>query len=165
MLDNCIDIRERWNAVESMLQVWLKERREILITYTAIASLMENEPILDSSRDNTEPQDNLQRLCEVLVDYVSAGHFEVFYELIREAEAIGDGSDKLATSIIPQIIDTTEVILGFDEKYPLPAGEPVAYTTDLSLLGEILERRFELEDRLIVGLHRAHAVLVGQQGV
>ncbi len=106
-------------------------------------------------------QQNLQHLCEVLVDYVSAGHFEVFYELIREAEAFGDGSDKLANTIIPQITDTTEVILGFDEKYPLPENIPANYTADLSLLGEILERRFELEDRLIVGLHRAHAVLVG----
>ena len=29
MLDNCKDNRERWQAVETLLQGWLKERREL----------------------------------------------------------------------------------------------------------------------------------------
>jgi regulator of sigma D len=156
MLDNCTDMRERWHAVESLLQGWLKERRNILVEYAGIASTIEQNP------DSIHSQQHLQRLCEVLVDYVSAGHFEIFHELIREAEVFGDGSDQLATTILPQITDTTEVILGFDEKYPLPEDVSADYTADLSLLGEMLERRFELEDKLIIGLHKAHAVLVGQ---
>ena len=77
------------------------------------------------------------------------------------SEAFADGSGKVASDIIPQIGDTTEVILGFDEKYPLPEGEHGDYKADLSLLGEVLESRFELEDGLIAGLHKAHATLVG----
>ena len=77
---------------------------------------------------------------------MSVGHFEVYYELIREAESFADGSDKLANEIIPSICDTTEVILGFDEKYP--SEQPADLGADMSLLGEVLESRFELEDRL-----------------
>ncbi len=155
MLDDYGNARERWNAVEKLLQGWLKERRDMLVSYAGIAGAFE----LTSQPGDLEPR--LQQLCEILVDYVSAGHFEVFYELILEAEAFADGSDKLASSLIAQIGDTTEVILGFDEKYPSGNAE-ADYQSDLSLLGEILERRFELEDQLIVGLHKAHAVLLSQ---
>ena len=158
MLDNCSDTTERWNAVEGLLQTWLRERRDILVRYTALAAT------LDKNADADMLQSSLRGLCQLLVDYVSVGHFEVFYELIREAEAFADGSGKLADDIIPRIGDTTEVILGFDEKYPLPAGAIADYTADLSLLGEILESRFELEDHLIAGMHKAHATLVANQG-
>jgi regulator of sigma D len=63
----------------------------------------------------------------------------------------------MANEIIPSIGDTTEVILGFDEKYVSAAGHPDSLGADLSLLGEVLESRFELEDRLIAALHRSHA--------
>jgi regulator of sigma D len=149
MLDNCKDNRERWQAVENLLQGWLKERREVLVKYAAIAGNLEWD-IEKSSLDA-----GLERLCQLLVDYVSAGHFEVFYELIREAEAFADGSDKIANEIIPSIGDTTEVILGFDEKYPCDALADLG--ADMSFLGEVLESRFELEDRLITLLHRSHA--------
>jgi regulator of sigma D len=158
MLDNCTDNKERWNAVENLLQNWLRERRDILVRYTAIAAT------LSKSDDAEKLQSGLRDLCQLLVDYVSVGHFEVFYELIREAEAFADGSGKLANDIIPKIGDTTEVILGFDEKYPLPVGAISDHSADLSLLGEILELRFELEDALIAGMHMAHAAQVSNQG-
>ena len=153
MLDNCKDNNERWNAVEDLLQSWLRERRDILVRYAVLAATQ------DKSDDPESLETGLRALCQLLVDYVSVGHFEVFYQLIREAEAFADGSGQLASDIIPLIGDTTEVILGFDEKYPLPKGETADYTADLSLLGEMLESRFELEDRLIAGLHKAHAIL------
>ena len=149
MLDNCEDSRETWRAVESLLQAWLKERRDLLVKYTAIAAT------LDRSATTESVNSGIERLCQLLVDYVSAGHFEVFYALQREAESFKDGSEAIAAEIIPQIGDTTEVILGFEEKYP--AEDIKTLEADLSLLGEVLESRFGLEDRLIAGLHRSHA--------
>lgn len=147
MLDDYTDKKEHWNAVEKLLQRWLKERRDILVTYTALASHPQAQ----------EETGRLQALCELLVDYTSVGHFEVFYELIREAEAFGDDSENMALGLISRIGDTTEIILGFDEKYPLTSGQEGDFSADLSLLGEVLETRFELEDQLIAGLHRIHA--------
>ena len=153
MLDNCKDSRETWVAVESLLQDWLKERRELLVKYAAIAAT------LDRSAETEAIDAGIERLCQLLVDYVSAGHFEVFYALQREAETFKDGSEAIAREIIPQIGDTTEVILGFEEKYP--AEDTAGLEADLSLLGEVLESRFALEDRLIAGLHRSHAEQAG----
>lgn len=158
MQESFTDNKAHWDAVEQLLQKWLRERREILIKYTSLASRFDD-------RDNAQeqPEDTLRELCQLLVDYVSVGHFEVFHELLREAEAFADGSNDLASDIIPSIGDTTEVILGFEEKYPLTQASHSSYTEDLSLLGEILERRFELEDRLIVGLHQTHARTAGKR--
>jgi regulator of sigma D len=152
MLDDCKTNEERWLAVETLLQGWLKERRDVLVKYAAIAATV------DRSNEPEQLEPGLVRLCQLLVDYVSAGHFEVFYELIREAEAFADGSDKLADNLIPRIADTTEIILGFDEKYPTPEGTyGPDFNADLSLLGEMLELRFVQEDRMIASLHKAHA--------
>jgi regulator of sigma D len=151
MLDDCQNNEERWRAVEILLQGWLKERREVLVKYAAIAATM------DRSATDLTREPGLHRLCQLLVDYVSAGHFEVFYELIREAEAFADGSGRSAADIIPQIGDTTEVIMGFDEKYSAADASAANLDADLSLLGEVLESRFELEDGLIAALHKSHS--------
>jgi regulator of sigma D len=152
MQESFKDNKARWNAVEELLQKWLRERREILVNYALLASRFN-----DHAGVQEQQEDTLRELCQLLVDYVSVGHFEVFHELLLEAEAFADGSNTLARDIIPSIGDTTEVILGFEEKYPLTQASHSGYADDLSLLGEILERRFELEDRLIVGLHQTHA--------
>ena len=149
MLDDCENSKETWEAVESVLQGWLKERRELLVKYTAIAAT------LDRCAPNSTINAGIERLCQLLVDYVSAGHFEVYYALQREAEAFRDGSEEIASDLIPRIGDTTEVILGFEEKYP--SKDSANLEADLSLLGEVLESRFALEDQMIAALHRSHA--------
>ena len=149
MLDNCSNSKEAWQAVESLLQGWLKERRDVLVKYTAIAATLDRTAPVESINAGIE------RLCQLLVDYTSAGHFEVFYALQREAESFKDGTEEIAASIMPSIGDTTEVILGFDEKYPSENID--ALEADLSLLGEVLESRFALEDQLIAAMHAIHS--------
>ncbi|NCF16893.1 MAG: Rsd/AlgQ family anti-sigma factor [Haliea sp.] len=151
------DPQEQFNAVEELLTRWLKERRELLGKYTEIAVA------LDSEISGAALQPRQQSLCELLVDYVSAGHFEVFHQLINEAESFGDGSGALAEKLMPAIGDTTEVILAYEEKYSGDAEFPDTLERDLSALGEVLESRFVLEDRLIAGLHNRHRRLVTNQ--
>ena len=97
------------------------------------------------------------------MDYVSAGHFEVFHELLNEAESFADGSEALAEKVMPAIGDTTEVILAYEEKYSGVHNGTEKLKRDLSALGEVLESRFVLEDRLIAGLHNRHRRLVSDQ--
>jgi regulator of sigma D len=149
MLDDCKNSQETWQAVETMLQAWLRERREVLVKYTAIAATLDRDAPVERVNEGIE------RLCQILVDYVSAGHFEVFLALQKEAEVFADGSGEVAGELIPNIGDTTEVILGFEEKYPTDSLDDL--DADLSLLGEMLETRFALEDRLIAILHSSHA--------
>ena len=148
---------QQFQAVEHILQEWLKERRALLTRYT------ETIVAADSGGDADALAQRQKDLCELLVDYTSAGHFEVFHELINEAEVFNDGSSALAQQLMPAIGDTTEVILAYDEKYGGAGATGSKLKRDLSALGEVLESRFVLEDRLIAGLHNAHRVGMAAQ--
>jgi regulator of sigma D len=151
------DPQQQFRSVEELLTRWLKERRELLGRYTEIVVAA------DSSGNGETLRPRQQALCELLVDYVSAGHFEVFNELLNEAESFADGSGSLAKQLIPAIGDTTEVILAYEEKYGDCDGTEAKLKRDLSVLGEVLESRFVLEDRLIAGLHNRHRRHVEEQ--
>ena len=148
------DNREQFAAVDELLTRWLSERRTLLTRYTELVVTLDNNPPPSSLR-----QKQLD-LCQLLVDYASAGHFEVFHELLDEAERFDDGGRELAAMLIPAIGDTTEVILAYEEKYGGGGDYPETVMRDLSALGEVLESRFTLEDRLIAGLHNRHRRLV-----
>ena len=148
------DPQRQFRAVEDLLTRWLKERRTLLSRYTEVVVALEN----DSPPERLLPRQNA--LCQLLVDYISAGHFEVFIELVNEAEAFADGTCALAEQLMPGIGDTTEVILAYDEKYSDGSDDEEKLRRDVSALGEVLESRFVLEDRLIAGLHNTHRVAV-----
>lgn len=150
MPNSSTDPQQQFHAVENLLTDWLKERRALLTAYTALIVSLDSQPspaALDSRQ---------QDLCALLVDYISAGHFEIFHQLVDEAEAFHDGSESLAIELIPDIADTTEVILAYEEKHGSNTGQAKNLRRDLSSLGEILEARFVLEDQLIAGLHNSH---------
>ena len=151
------DAKQKFQAVEDLLTRWLKERRAVLGKYTAIVVTLDSRP------GHEVLEQRQKALCELLVDYVSAGHFEVFHELINEAESFGDDSCALAEKLMPAIGDTTEVILAYEDKYGDGQGKLVKLKRDLSALGEVLESRFVLEDRLIAGLHNRHRRLVNNK--
>ena len=144
------DAKAQFAAVEELLTRWLRERRKVLGKYTEIVVS------LDTQGDTTALAQRQETLCSLLVDYISAGHFEVFHQLLEEAERFADGSGELAQQLIPAIGDTTEVILAYEEKYGGNGDNTEKLKRDLSALGEGLESRFELEDRLIAGLHGRH---------
>jgi len=156
-MPNHSDPRQQFEAVEALLTRWLKERRAVLGKYTEIVVTLDSFP-QDEALDRRQ-----QALCELLVDYVSAGHFEVFHELINEAERFDDGGCALAEQLMPAIGDTTEFILAYEEKYSETRGNQETLERDLSALGELLESRFTLEDQLIAGLHTRHRRLVENQ--
>ncbi len=153
MLDNCT-IEERWTGVNALIERWLQARQAVIVEFCALSGVHE----LNSQPDSSNTR--LLNFCEQLVDYLSSGHFEVYYELIREAEAFADGSAELAKSLMPQITATTETAMHFHDHYAEAEGEIDELPRNLSKLGEILEARFELEDQLIDTLHEAHRELV-----
>ena len=150
MPHNHADPKQQFIAVDNLLSRWLKERNALLGEYTNIVVATE------ASLDGAEIEQHQKQLGQLLVDYASAGHFEVFHELISEAQLFEDGGQKMAARLIPQISDTTEVILAYEEKYGEGQDHPNTIERDLSALGEMLESRFVLEDQLITGLHNRH---------
>lgn len=152
MLDNCRDAKERWGGVNDLIDRWLKERQELLVRYCELSGTEDFSRLEELSAQ-------LERMCEVLLDYVSAGHFEIYEQLIREAREFDDGGLELAARVYPRIAATTETALDFNEKLDgrrATEGEMRELFGELSRLGETLETRFELEDFLIEHLHRVH---------
>ncbi len=154
MLDPGTNPRTQFAAVDELLTRWLSERRALLTCYTELVVTLDNNPPPSTLRQRQE------ELCQRLVDYASAGHFEVFNELLEESERFEDGGGELAAQLIPSIGDTTEVVLAYEEKYGDGSDYPETLARDRSALGGVLESRVVLEDRLIAGLHNSHRRLV-----
>ena len=152
MLENCRNAKERWGGVSDIVDGWLKERQNLIVLYCEITST--------AAESSEALVSKYQNFCQILVDYVSAGHFEVYEQLIQEAKEFDDGGEDLAKKIIPQIQLTTEAALKFNDQFDdvHKVDDGLGSLGDeMSKLGEILEDRFGLEDTLIETLHNSHA--------
>ena len=146
------DKKARWSGVESIIERWLQERQSLIVQYCGVSGVLQFSP------RSTQSSMRLQKFCQLLVDYVSAGHFEIYYQLVREAEEFNDDGVATANRILPAISNSTEVALGFNDHFGNPGDitENQQLPAELSALGETLAARFELEDELIDVLHNAH---------
>ena len=148
MLESCQNAQERWGGVHQLIDRWLQERHELVSAFGALS---------DNLQGAASGQ-GVQRFCEILVDYVSAGHFEVYEQLTSEAKAFGDQRGlELAKQIYPRIETITQVALSFNDRCEKGdcLGSP-GLADELKKLGQLLHERFELEDCLIEVLHTAH---------
>ena len=151
MLENCQTAKERWGGVNIIIDRWLQERQDMLVQYCAIGEADQNEEVRG---------EKLRRLCQILVDYVSAGHFEIYDQLIKEGREFDDEEALHEAGSLFTIVDgTTEKLLDFNDKY-LETDDLSSLNQDLSSLGETLEIRFSAEDRMISVLHTSHKDLV-----
>jgi regulator of sigma D len=154
MLENCKSARERWGGVNEIIDRWLEERQQLLVKYCALSGLE------SSNVSNEQREDMLKDVCQILVDYVSAGHFEIYDQLIKEGREFEDKEALQEAGALYNTIDkTTEKLLDFNDKY-LETDDLGSIDADLSRLGETLETRFAAEDRMIAVLHTSHKDLV-----
>lgn len=153
MLENCKSAKERWGGVSEIIDRWLEERQAVLVQYCALSDREQNSSDLQRG-------EKLRTFCQILVDYVSAGHFEVYDQLIKEGREFDDAEALQEAGKLYDTIDTTtERLLDFNDKY-LETDDISSLSADLSNLGEALEVRFSAEDRLISVLHTSHKDLV-----
>ncbi len=154
MLENCQNAKERWGGVSEIIDRWLQERQDMLVQYCTLSGL-------DNDNNNSELRgEKLRKLCQILVDYVSAGHFEIYDQLIKEGREFEDDEAlQEAGNLFTTIDNTTEQLLDFNDKY-LETDDLNSLDNDLSELGQTLEVRFSAEDRMISVLHTCHKDLV-----
>ena len=147
MLVTLDKIRQQVAGKHPAIDSWLDVRRNLLVEYMQLAGLMPPYP-------KTQPSNEaLSDFCGHLVDYVSAGHFEIYEILIAAYEQQGKHIS-LTNRLIDRIQDTTEAILDFNERYSEVSDEDMpTLDADLSQLGLTLEERFKLEDRLVLVLN------------
>ena len=141
---------EFWPWAHERIKHWLEARRELLVTFCQLTS------IKDFHDDDLTQGKQLQMFCQQLVDYISEGHFEIFEQLINEGHLFNDAKAiALGKKLLPAIYALTDLILDFNDKY-LATDDLSSLATDLSVLGENLAQRFEIEDRMVNILHSAH---------
>lgn len=146
MLERCRNAQERWGGVHLLIDRWLTERCELLQAFDSL----QRKALVASAED-------VQTVCQLLVDYVSAGHFEVYEQLLGEARAFGNRRGlELARRIYPRLESLTEATLAFNDR--CDAGDCLGdcLSRELERLERLLNERFELEDCLIEVLHTAH---------
>ncbi|WP_347883800.1 sigma D regulator [Pseudomonas aestiva] len=150
MLETCRNAQERWGGVHQLIDRWLIARRELVTAYETL----DMEPLLGPVREVGE----LERLCDMLVDYMSTAHFEIYEQLVAEAREFQDErAIEFADSVYPRLQALTDAALNFNDRFERGAyRDPGLLTIELKLLGETLRERFELEDCLIEVLHTSH---------
>jgi len=126
----------------------ITERNEVLALYCSLAGCDGSKITTAENIDN----ESLQEFCQLLIDYIATGHFEL-YSRISEGKERRNEIIKLANAIYPRIEKTTSLAVEFNDAYD--SGKQ--FTTELksklperlSILGEELATRIELEDQLI----------------
>ncbi|MBU1310271.1 sigma D regulator [Rheinheimera muenzenbergensis] len=147
--------QQKWGGSLSAIDTWLEERQQLIVSYCKLAAL----PPFDHKRTTMPSQHAVQEFCQLLVDYLSAGHFEVYERIVSECAVNGTDSRKLADSLYPKIAVSTDLALNFNDNYAehLSTRHSGAFDRELSALGQALEERFEYEDELINTLHEKHS--------
>ncbi len=140
---------ERRGRSQELMTKLVAERTQMLVLFCRLAGIESYSP------ENKSVQELLQEFCQILVDYIAAGHFALYERIIegteRRREIVG-----LAENLYPRIAQSTDAALDFNDKYDCDEHCRVldGLPQELSRLGEQLAGRIELEDRLLAALTR-----------
>jgi regulator of sigma D len=96
----------------------------------------------------------LREFCEALIDYTASAHFQLYRYLADNRER-RQSVISLADELYPRIVETTDLILRFNDKYEgMTLDNSVQFLAkDLSRLGECLADRILLEDQVIKAMN------------
>ncbi|OBP13285.1 anti-sigma factor [Rheinheimera sp. SA_1] len=151
--------RQQWGGSSTAIDNWLEDRQQLIVSYCKLAAL---PPFDKQNQDNQLPaQEDILCFCQLLMDYLSAGHFEVYDQIVSQCEINGNDSKSLAEALYPKISASTDIALEFNDNYAEPSAENSfsTFDHDLSALGQALEDRFGLEDELIQTLFANHVTV------
>ena len=155
MLTRLEQAQQHWGGSNNAIDNWLEERKDVLVYYCQLAGLPPYGQI-----DSALPDKSIiRRFCQLLMDYISAGHFEVYDQIVARCKENGAESMALAKKLYPRIEDSTDATLTFNDKFADSSDNKQlqSFDVELSQLGELLEERFELEDQLIEALYLKHS--------
>lgn len=148
-------ILARWQRIEALVRTWLEQRQRIIVLLCNLQGLKGFE---DARPLSVRIQ--VQEFCQLLMDYISAGYFEIYQQLVREARQFGEGQPVVAEHLFRQLADSTEEALAFNEDFDSDGGfaaKLAQLPERLARLTQVLEERFALEDQLILSAHQYQA--------
>ena len=145
MLNQLENLTERVGGNNKLVDRWLLVRKHLLVAYYNLVGL---KPGKESFMRLNEKA--LDDFCQSLVDYLSSGHFNIYERIIGEME----GSTPLlaATKIYPQLEANTKQMMDYYDtclENAIDHDNYLEFQQALSDIGESLEARFALEDKLL----------------
>ncbi|MFV2056450.1 MAG: Rsd/AlgQ family anti-sigma factor [Thiohalomonadales bacterium] len=148
-------VQERRSQSHQDIHILVESRTTTLAKLSELAS---RQPFKHTDHDT---QLLLQAFCESLIDYTASAHFQL-YRHIDENKERRQSVAKFASDVYPNIAEYTQSILEFNDKYDCGdhCEDFSKLAADLSLLGEILADRIELEDQIINVLTSPRAATV-----
>ncbi|AWL13265.1 hypothetical protein HMF8227_02816 [Saliniradius amylolyticus] len=151
MLTKNEQAKQKWGGANQAIDNWLNERQELLVRYCHLAGL----PPFERDAQALPDAQSIEDFCSLLMDYVSAGHFEVYDKVVENSKDQEKGK-ALADELYPAISATTDKALSFNDSYAAISDEQNlnGFDKHLSALGEAIETRLELEDQLINRLYK-----------
>ena len=74
MLEKCRTAQERWGGVSEIIDHWLEERQQLISKFVALPQTNVADDLVN----------HIKEFSQVLMDYISSGHFEVYEQLLKE---------------------------------------------------------------------------------
>ena len=162
MLNQLDNLTERVRGSNKLVDRWLHVRKHLLVAYYNLVGI---KPGKESYMRLNEKA--LDDFCQSLVDYLSAGHFSIYERILHKLEGNGqlaraakiwpqlEGNGQLARAakIWPQLEANTQQIMDdYDSSLETAIDHDnyLEFQQVLSDIGEALEARFVLEDKLII---------------
>jgi regulator of sigma D len=156
MLTKLKQAKEEWGGTLSVIDNWLDNRQNLVVLYCELAGL----PPYQQETRCLPAQEKITRFCQLLLDYASTGHFEIYEQIIQQSKLDGEENLKIAQELYSRITTTTDTALNFNDKYAESASDKALldFDHDLSELGQVMESRFEREDQLLKVVHLHHTL-------
>lgn len=145
MLNQLESLTERVRGSNKLVDRWLHVRKHLLVAYYNLVGI---KPGKESFMRLNEKA--LDDFCQNLVDYLSDGHFNIYERIIREME--GTTPYLAASKLYPLLEANTQQIMDYYDstlENAIDHDNYLEFQQALSDLGEALEERFTLEDKLI----------------
>jgi regulator of sigma D len=161
MLNKFKQVQQEWGGSSEVIDHWLETRQQLIVEFCKLAAL---EPSSTGSKVSKLPTPGeLQVFCQHLVDYISEGHFKIYDMVMNRWKDTGFEVTDEIDQTYTKITLTTEPLLEFTDTYAaISVDNPLeGFDDDMSKLGEIIELRFEVEDKLIQLIAESLAVPPG----
>lgn len=141
--------QERRTESHKLINELVHTRNEML---SLLGDLVSHRPF---DHDDAEIPHLVEEFCQALIDYTADAHFRL-YRYIDERRERRHNIIEVANNVYPRIMDTTQEILDFNDKYNSEeqCKDFEKLSQDLSQIGERLAERIELEDKVIDAFQR-----------
>ncbi|MCR5084172.1 MAG: sigma D regulator [Succinivibrionaceae bacterium] len=143
----------------SWINDMIKARQKLVVLYMQLLNLpLSND---ESEAERTTPSyEDITKFCDLLIDYVSHGHFDLYPKIVSVIENASNRSQSIARRVLPKIEQTTEYLMRFNDHYcsDLDEGKLSTLKKDLTETGKCLEQRFRAEDRLVIAMRVIHTI-------